>query len=478
MQQQTTNTGIDVLGEVNWGSHFSTFYKTADDLLEIMVSYFANGLRNHELCLWIVSEPLSKTEVLLALESRLDELEIYLDKKQLLILRYDEWYLYKGNFDIGIVLQRWDEYYWQARKMGFNGMRVNGIESWVNQDLWGPFMDYEKMLDKFIVKKRIIVHCSFPLLQCDASEFIDVAKAHEKVIAKKEGFWNVLEMQQVRESKSRLIETNQRLENLVRERTKNLEYSVERMEKEIGERNRTEKKLTKIGRDLSLRNADLQQFAYIVSHNLRGPITNITGIALMLDDVEQGDEQVLLQKGLLESIHELDGIIRDLNSVLEVKSRDQARESVYFQDISNTVGQMLEKQFADTKGKLLTDFSQISSMVTIRVFLYSIFLNLVGNSLKYRQSGRSPEIAIKSRIVNNKVQLIFSDNGIGIDLDRHGQKIFRLYQRFTSGVEGRGLGLFMVKTQTEALGGTITVKSKLGEGTRFVLEFPILGEVY
>ena len=105
--------------------------------------------------------------------------------------------------------------------------------------------------------------------------------------------------------------------------------------------------------------------------------------------------------------------------------------------------------------------------------MHSIFFNLIFNSIKYRQLDTTPVIKIKSELIEGKIKISFKDNGIGIDLTKYGDKIFGLYKRFHFHVEGKGIGLFMVKTQIETLGGTIGVESKQGEGTGFIIEFPL-----
>jgi signal transduction histidine kinase len=110
---------------------------------------------------------------------------------------------------------------------------------------------------------------------------------------------------------------------------------------------------------------------------------------------------------------------------------------------------------------------------SIKSFIYSIFLNLISNSLKYRKENIQPAIEITSRQIGNKLLLHFKDNGLGIDLAAKGTDLFGLYKRFHSHVEGKGLGLFMVKTQIETMKGKITVNSELHEGTEFTIELPV-----
>ena len=105
--------------------------------------------------------------------------------------------------------------------------------------------------------------------------------------------------------------------------------------------------------------------------------------------------------------------------------------------------------------------------------MHSIFNNLIRNSIKYRNPDQQPLITIKSTKENGKIILTFKDNGLGIDLNKHGTKVFGLYKRFHTHLKGKGIGLFMVKAQVEALGGQITIASEINKGTEFTIIFEI-----
>ena len=105
--------------------------------------------------------------------------------------------------------------------------------------------------------------------------------------------------------------------------------------------------------------------------------------------------------------------------------------------------------------------------------MYSIFYNLISNSIKYRQQQVPCLIEIKSRRVKDTIELVFTDNGMGIDLQKRGDQVFGLYKRFHTNIEGKGMGLFMVKTQVETLGGKISIQSEVNKGTEFKIEFEI-----
>jgi signal transduction histidine kinase len=120
---------------------------------------------------------------------------------------------------------------------------------------------------------------------------------------------------------------------------------------------------------------------------------------------------------------------------------------------------------------IITSFDPARRISTIRSYLQSIFYNLISNSIKYKRPDTNPEIRITSSLTDNGVRLVFSDNGMGIDLGTQGTKVFGLYKRFhPNTAEGKGMGLFMVKTQVETLGGEISIKSEVNKGTEFTIE--------
>jgi PAS domain S-box-containing protein len=228
-----------------------------------------------------------------------------------------------------------------------------------------------------------------------------------------------------------------------------------------------------ITKDLLQRNKDLEQFAYIVSHNLRSPVASILGLsALWNNPAVRESEKEYISKGVLTSVQKLDEVIKDLNYILQVKNKlNEKKESVVFSDLVNDIKFSISNVIRQENVKINCDFEEVKEMVALKSYLYSIFYNLISNSLKYKRKDVIPQIEISSRLKNDKIVLGFKDNGIGIDLKKNGDKIFGLYKRFNEEQDGRGVGLFMVKTQVEALNGKIHVESEENKGTVFTVEF-------
>jgi len=225
--------------------------------------------------------------------------------------------------------------------------------------------------------------------------------------------------------------------------------------------------------DLIQQNKNLEQFTYIISHNLRSPVANIMGCAEMLKDEElDADDKEIAVRGLSRSITKLDDVITDLHTILQSKNElNEKKEMVKLYEVFSDVKTSLNAIVTQAGATIKTTFG-VTEIKSIKSFIYSIFLNLISNSIKYRRENEPLVIEISSRQSGNKLILNFKDNGLGIDLAAKGGDLFGLYKRFHSHVEGKGLGLFMVKTQIETMKGKITVKSTPGEGTEFEIELP------
>jgi len=231
----------------------------------------------------------------------------------------------------------------------------------------------------------------------------------------------------------------------------------------------------RITADLIQHIKDLEQFTYIISHNLRAPVANIMGLSEMLKEDElDPDEKMEVVDRVSQSIKNIDTVIQDLNHILQARELvNEKKETVYFIDLVNAIRTSIHNTIISEKVQINCLFNDAGSLFTIRSYLYSIFYNLTSNSIKYRQAGVTPVITIESRRLNDKIELRFTDNGKGIDLHKNESQLFGLYKRFDTTTEGKGMGLFMVKTQVEALGGTIKIKSEINEGTEFVIQLPL-----
>jgi len=189
--------------------------------------------------------------------------------------------------------------------------------------------------------------------------------------------------------------------------------------------------------------------------------------------VETGEKEMIVE-GLTTSVGRLDEVIRDLNYVLQVKHLiHEKKELINFNSICNEVQQHFFNIIMKDGISIEADFTTVPEMHSYKTTLYSVFMNLIANSIKFRQANVVPFIRISSAKRGDRVILTFKDNGLGIDLETHGDELFGFYRRFHSHVDGKGMGLYIVKTQVEALGGSIAVQSNVGDGATFTISLPL-----
>jgi PAS domain S-box-containing protein len=222
---------------------------------------------------------------------------------------------------------------------------------------------------------------------------------------------------------------------------------------------------------LQLKNKELGQFGYMISHNLRAPIARILGLASIFG-VEASENKFIVDK-IAEATIELDTIVRDINIVISARNSErEKREFVSFQNQLRLVTQVLHEEIAQSKAIITSDFQQAKGTFTVRNYFYSILYNILSNAIKFR----SPEVLLSIHIhtyeENNYICLSVKDNGMGIDLAKNGSKLFGLFKTFSQNIAGKGIGLHLVKTQVESLGGKVDVDSKINEGSEFRIYLP------
>ena len=249
--------------------------------------------------------------------------------------------------------------------------------------------------------------------------------------------------------------------------------------KDITERKLSDMERVRVTNDLVQRNKDLEQFTYIVSHNMRAPVANIIGLSHLLNILQLDDtEYEEIKLALHTAISALDSTIIDLNHILEVSSKANERnEQVSFRDLIADIMLSLNHLITSEHAIVSYHFDETEEMVGIKSYLYSIFYNLILNGIKYRRPGVDPVISVSGRKTETGITIRFQDNGKGIE-EKNLKNLFGLYKRFDDHVEGKGMGLFMVKMQVESMGGTINVESEPEKGSIFTIEFPDLTSKY
>ncbi|KAA3437568.1 PAS domain S-box protein [Rufibacter hautae] len=245
--------------------------------------------------------------------------------------------------------------------------------------------------------------------------------------------------------------------------------------RQIAERKQAEAERASFHQEIARQNEHLRQFAYIVSHNLRAPVANIVGLTKLYNHQNLADPMnaVLLDK-LQRTTHNLDATIKDLNDILTIRSgAEKELENIDLERVFTEVKESLSGQLSKYASKLAVDFSAGKWVLGVKGYVHSIFLNLITNAIKYQSTDRFLEIHIYTVFSNGFLCLQIQDNGLGIDLEKQGAKIFGLYRRFHPHIEGKGVGLHMIKTQVETMGGWVEVESAELQGSTFKVYFQV-----
>ncbi|HLW18743.1 MAG TPA: ATP-binding protein [Cyclobacteriaceae bacterium] len=231
--------------------------------------------------------------------------------------------------------------------------------------------------------------------------------------------------------------------------------------------------LEKSAQKLEAKNNQLEDFSLIMAHNLRAPMNNI----LLLHEYYQSEpteanSQFLLQK-IPSIVENMINTMNDLNKVMDMRLGDELpSEEVDLGELMEKEWENLQTEEIRSAGPKLSFDLQVPYVYLPKVYAESILHNFISNALKYRSSDRQPHIEIKSWEEENQICLSIADNGLGMNLDSVGDKLFGLYKTFHFHKQAKGMGLYLTKMQVEALGGDISVQSELGNGSTFTVCLP------
>lgn len=221
---------------------------------------------------------------------------------------------------------------------------------------------------------------------------------------------------------------------------------------------------------LTDQNRRLQNFAYIVSHNLRSHTGNLQFMVNLYDQTEIVDDRTEIFSHIKSISDSLNATIEHLNEIVKIQTEiTNERKIIDFEKLFNNIQSALKSNIEALNAQIIYDFSKCPQISYIPAYMESILQNLLTNSLKYSHPDRPPVIKCYTLKERNHIYLIFEDNGIGIDLERYGDKIFGMYKTFHQNPDAKGIGLFITRNQIEALGGTIKVESTVNIGTKFTI---------
>jgi len=425
--QGRRKTGIRALGDVPWGTHVCQFYKTKDDLIDILVPYFKAGLESHEFCLWVTSEPLRAPEAEEALAKSVSDLEEYVKSGQMEIFSHNEWYLKQGTFEQRRTLKGWKDKLDKALTDGYTGVRIAGNTTWLDKRLWGNFIDYEKEMNEVIRKYRMIAICSYSLHDLGILEVIQVSSNHQYTIIKHGGKWELVKNDERKRAEKALLADQARLKSLVSESL-------------LAEDRKT----------------------HSISVRVHEQIIQTLAVSKMkLEMLSESTSSEEFSKEVNDVCQLLGTTIWDLNALaLEINS-PVLHEFGFEKGVDSLLKQIERKHGITSKFK---DDGQVKHLrADVRDVLFRSVRELFTNVLKH---AHAQILKVSIQKFGSQIQIRIEDDGVGFNASEVNQR----------GARQRGFGHLGIATRLEELGGHLEIDSKPGHGCRVTMTAPLISD--
>jgi two-component system, sensor histidine kinase PdtaS len=416
-------SGIAAVGDLPWGSHFCQFYEDRTDLADSLVPFFKAGLDNNERCLWVTSEPFDSEDARAALRAAVPDLDGRERDGQIEIVDYRNWYLRTGDLSADEVVKDWLSRAQRARSTGYKGLRLTGNTFWLECDGFDAFSDYEATVNRGFTSQPIIALCSYCLGRCRPTDVLEVVRNHQFAVARRRGAWEVIEDASLKIARAELERLNGHLDELVRERTSQLEQALR----------------------------DKTELFHEVHHRVRNNLQVLGSLVRMkltqanAPEVRQACMDVL---GRIDAI----GFVHDaLYGSGEASSVPIAE---YLEKLCDGLVQTRHDQ-SRVGVKVASDVGSISLQQAVPLGL--ITNELVTNALKHAFPGdREGTILVSFECAGSECALTVSDNGVGL-------------ASVTPGKVPSRAGLHLVKALAAQLGGDL--EEATDAGTLFRVRF-------
>jgi signal transduction histidine kinase len=465
MASQTRKSGIDVVGDIPWGTHFCFFYDTKEDLVDTLVSYCKAGLESGEFCLWVVAEPLTIEEAVDALKDAVPNIDRYLADSSIEIVLACDWYFQGGVFDLERVIGGWHERLARASARGYAGVRVTGDTAWLEKKDWKDFCEYEEGLNDAVADQRLAVLCTYPLAACGAVEILDVVRTHQFALARRHHSWEVIETAGHKQAKAEIKRLNEELEQRVAERTGQLILASEALREaqtELAHVNR----VTTMG-----------QLAASIAHEINQPVaaavTNAYAALRWLDakppDLEETRAALA---GIVKDGHRVGEIINRIRGLIKgAPSRDD------WLDINEPILEVIALTRSEVTRNGVSLKTQLAESLPLvrgdRIQLQQVILNLILNAVEAMSAAGDEMrqlLIVTGKDASNAVLVAVRDSGSGLDpkaLDH----IFDAF--YTTKPSGMGMGLSICRSIIDAHGGRVWAAANVPQGSVFTFTLPV-----
>ena len=467
--EQLRSTGIGVVGDVPWGTHFFLFHETKEDLIDACIPYFRAGLESGELCMWAIGDPLTEEEVRYCLRDAIPHFDDYFESRSIEILRGREWYMTGDDLDLEKVTKGWKQKIERALNGGHAGLRLSADTAWLDKRDWKQFCEYEKEVNDSISDTPMLALCTYPLPGSAAVEILDVTRTHQFALARRNKAWEVVETSELKQAKAEILRLNNDLECRVAERTRQLTAANEELRTAQAE-------LARVTRVTSM-----GEMAASIAHEVTQPLTGIVTngnaclhwLASTPPNVEKARttvERIIRDSNLAsEVIHNVRALVKKTPPHQELVDLND----LIYRTLTLASGEMTRHQVA-LQTELAVD---LPNVLADRVQLQQVLLNLIINAVEAMSSitERARVLTVRSerREDPETIAIAVRDSGVGLDPQR-AERLFDAF--FTTKPEGMGLGLSICRNIISAHGGRLSNGNNADHGAMFEFMLPAYAE--
>lgn len=436
--------GVDALP---WGSHLCHFYRTGDDLLEVLIPFFRAGIARHEACVWVAAPPVPPAAARAALGDAIPDLAERISQGQVVVVGHEEWRSRGAGVAAGGCAP-WTVEAGRAAEGGFRGTRLAGSAAWLEHGDPSGCPEHEGRVGEAFAAHRLAVLCGYRLDRCGPIEALDAARSHQAILLRRDGRWERIDGPTPRGATEDLHRRALELERRVEERTALLEEALR-------------------ARD---------EFLSVAAHELRTPLASLKlYVEILARGAQRGPLDAADASRRLERARvQCDRLDALLNNLLDLSRIRSGRIALVPEemDLAAVAGQA-HARFSDELARSGRPFRLDAPAPVLGRWdllrLEQVFNNLIANAVRHAP-GAAVEVSVRARA--DRALLAVRDEGPGI-AEEVRATLFDRYAQATPSRGGIGLGLWIVRRIVEAMGGTVAVESQPGGGSTFTADLPL-----